>query len=249
MNIIENSNFTCDTETGHCLSNETILQDEDRLDTSHIESKPKLIYYYDALCGWCYGFSPVIAKLYKEYKNRVDIELISGGLFLEARIGYINDVAPYIKAGAYKNVELTTGVKFGREFLSTIFGDGNIVLNSLPPSIALCIVKEKFPERQLEFGEMLLNAIYFDGLSADDINGFAQYASKIGFDKKEFIDKMENIKYKIEAEKEFEFFKSSPFNGMPTLVLESEGNKIPLSNGYSSFDKLSLKLEHLLDKC
>jgi len=25
-----------------------------------------LYYFYDALCGWCYGFSPVIAKLADE---------------------------------------------------------------------------------------------------------------------------------------------------------------------------------------
>jgi len=246
MNTTKNTNFSCNTKTNTCEPNNDSLPDNNTMETVSSTSKLKIIYYYDALCGWCYGFSAVIAKLYEEYKNEIDIELISGGLFLGKRTGFINDVAPYIKAGAYKSVELTTGTKFGEDFLSTLFGDGKMVLHSLPPSIALCIVKEKFPERQLKFGEMLLNAIYFDGLSADDMEGLAQYALKIGVDKEEFMLKMQSEEYKKMAEKEFEIFSSSTFGGMPTLVIENPGNPIVLSNGYTSLDDLRLRLQSFL---
>jgi len=41
--------------------------------------KVKLIYYFDALCGWCFGFSPVISQLEKEFEDRLNFEVISGG--------------------------------------------------------------------------------------------------------------------------------------------------------------------------
>ncbi len=242
MDKTTNTNFSCDIETGICSPNEAISQDIN----STVTSKPKLIYYYDALCGWCYGFSPVITKLKENYKDQINFEVISGGLFLGDRIGPINDIAPYIRAGAYKNVESLTGVKFGTAFLDDLLGDGKMVLNSLLPSIALCIVKEKFPERELEFAELLLKAIYHDGLSSDNVNGLAEYASKVGFEKTEFITKMKSVDYKNKAEKEFEVFKSSSFSGMPTLVLENEGNQILLSNGYVTYDDLRTRLEGLL---
>ncbi len=61
--------------------------------------KGKLIYVYDALCGWCYGFSPVISKIHKEYKDSLEFEVISGGMILGDRIGPIGEVASYIKTG------------------------------------------------------------------------------------------------------------------------------------------------------
>ena len=36
--------------------------------------KPKIIYCYDAYCGWCYGFSDVIKKLWGKHKENIDFE-------------------------------------------------------------------------------------------------------------------------------------------------------------------------------
>ena len=56
----------------------------------------KVIYCTDALCGWCFGMSDDISKLYEEFKDRVEFDLLNGGLFLDERVGPINEIAPYI---------------------------------------------------------------------------------------------------------------------------------------------------------
>ncbi len=40
----------------------------------------RIIYVNDALCGWCYGFSPVITAIHEKYKDELDFEVISGGM-------------------------------------------------------------------------------------------------------------------------------------------------------------------------
>ncbi|MEI9933445.1 MAG: thioredoxin domain-containing protein [Ferruginibacter sp.] len=45
-------------------------------------TKPILIYCYDAYCGWCYGFSPVIKKIAQQYQKELDIEVLSGGMLI-----------------------------------------------------------------------------------------------------------------------------------------------------------------------
>jgi len=92
----------------------------------------KIVYYTDVQCGWCYGFSPVIKKIYQNYQGLIDFEVISGGLFIGDRTGLINDVAPHIKAGAYKQVEAMTGVKFGPQFINHSLLTGTMTLDSLP---------------------------------------------------------------------------------------------------------------------
>jgi len=206
----------------------------------------KLIYYHDPLCGWCYGFSSVMSKVKENYGEKFDIELVAGGLFLGLGAGAINEVAPHIKAGAYKSVELKTGVKFGKPFLDDVFGKGKITLNSLPATIALCIVKEKYPDQGLEFSKLLLKAVYFDGLNPIDTEGIATYASQIGFKKEEFISKMENPKYLTAAENEFATFRFSQYGAMPSLVLVKNGKEHLISYGYASFEDLKTKLVSLL---
>lgn len=231
--------FNCKVPSQKNNSNNEIM--------SESKSKLKLVYYYDPLCGWCYGFSSVVSKVEEKYGNQLDIEVVSGGLFLESRAGAINEVAPHIKAGAYKSVESRTGVKFGEAFLADVFGEGKITLNSLPPTIALCIVKEKHPEQELKFAELLLKAVYFDGLDPTNIEGLATYALKVGFDKEEFKTKMNDSKYRDAAEKEFEIFRNSPHSGMPALVLSKDGEEHSISYGYVNFEELDTKLESFLD--
>ena len=209
-------------------------------------SKPTLIYYFDALCGWCYGFSPVITKIQANYQNHLAIEVVSGGLFLGDRIGLINEIAPYIKAGAYKTVEAHTGVTFGDAFLEELTGEGKIVLNSFLTAIALEIVKEQFPEQQVAFASLLLHGVYHDGISPIDLNALANRAVNIGMDKGEFLHKMEDSRYVILAQQGFEKFKSSGYSGMPTLALEEGNHTMKLATGYRNYEELSATLNQML---
>ncbi len=47
-------------------------------------STMKLIYVYDALCGWCYGFSPVITDFSARHASEFAVEVVSGGMVLGA---------------------------------------------------------------------------------------------------------------------------------------------------------------------
>ncbi len=78
--------------------------------------KPKIIYCYDAYCGWCYGFSPVIKEIWENHKDKFDFETISGGMIPVESTQHIGGIASYIK-DAYKTVENMTGVTFGPDYL------------------------------------------------------------------------------------------------------------------------------------
>ena len=107
-----------------------------------MQEKITILYFYDALCGWCYGFSPVIQKLHQQFEDHFEFQIISGGLRLGEGVSPIGEVAPYIKAGAYQTVEERCGVKFGEAFIKGPMEKGDMILNSEPPAIALAIVKD-----------------------------------------------------------------------------------------------------------
>ena len=177
----------------------------------------------------------------------MDFDIISGGLFLNERAGKVNHVAPHIKSGAYKLVEDRTGVKFGKLFLNDIFGDGANTLDSLMPSIALCIVKEKRPEQAMAFAHSLTRAVYEDGIDSSDIHAYTRYATKYGFKADEFNQMMLDQRYKSLAQQDFKVFKDSGVSAFPTLVIETEKGNSILAQGQSSFQEMDRKLTQYLE--
>jgi putative protein-disulfide isomerase len=43
-------------------------------------NKPVLWYFADPMCSWCWGFSPIISRIKKNYADRIKIALVMGGL-------------------------------------------------------------------------------------------------------------------------------------------------------------------------
>lgn len=205
----------------------------------------KLIYFYDALCGWCYGFSPVISKIYTDYQEQFDFEIISGGLKIGDGVGPIGVVAPYIKAGAYKTVEERAGVTFGEAFVQGALEEGTMILNSLPPGIALSIVKEKMPEKAFEFASILHKAIYMDGLHPEDLAGYGPYVEKIGLDSAEFVADMQLPEFEKRTKQEFAFSQQLGIRGFPTLIGVKADSAFMITHGYEDYDIVSAKLDSL----
>ena len=209
------------------------------------KDKIKILYFYDALCGWCYGFSPVMEKVKASYADNFDFEIISGGLKLGVEAGPIGVVAPYIKAGAYKVVEQQCGVKFGDDFINGPLQEGTMILNSLQPAIALSIVKKLKPEKAFEFAAILHKAIYVDGLHPEHMEGYGSYAEKIGFSRTDFVASMYDESYRELAQKDFDISRRYGISGFPTLVGIKGDASFVISNGFVNFQSISSKLDGL----
>lgn len=208
----------------------------------------KITYYYDALCGWCYGFSPVFEQIHATYNSKIEFEVVSGGLFLGERIGPINEIAPYIKQGAYKTVESRTGVKFGADFIEKALNQGKMSMNSLYPTIALCIVKEEYPNQHIAFASLLHQAFYVDGMDSENIEGYEAYVKTLGISIADFNKKMKAPNYKQKALSEFNRSNQQGIGGFPALVIEKDGKQQILSNGYVDYEILKQKIDAVLAK-
>jgi len=207
----------------------------------------KIIYVYDALCGWCYGFSPVITDIEKKYRDRFDFEVISGGMVTGDRIGSIGEVAPYIK-WAYKDVEKATGVKFGNTFLNETLEKGEAIFTSIEPAIALSIFKDFKKEDNIAFAGALQKAIYYDGIEPLNLEAYGKIAQRFGLDSADFVSKMEDTYFKNLAYEDFKNAAAFGVRGFPTLIAEINEQYYQLANGYMPLESLETNLQELLKK-
>lgn len=202
----------------------------------------KLYYVYDALCGWCYGFSPVMQQFYDQHKETLAFEVISGGMITGDRIGPIGEVAGYINE-AYKTVEQRTGVKFGAGFLENILKEGKAIFTSIPPSIALTVFKAQLPEHQVAFASGLQKAIYYDGKAPLDYNSYGELASPFGLDADDFVHQMSQPDFEQKTLQEFQVAQQLNVSGFPTIFLEHNNQWVMMARGYVPYDFLQNQYE------
>src|ERR1700679_2530222 len=210
--------------------------------------KHVLFYCYDAYCGWCYGFSPVIKKIADQYKNDFDIEVLSGGMIIGEQVQPIERIAGYIQS-AYKNVEELTGIKFGEDFLWHInhADQSDWYMNSEKPAIALCVFKEFYPERQLEFAGDLQYALNYEGRDLNDDEAYRHLLEKYGIHPEAFYTKLHSDEFKEQAYYEFDLCKQLQVNGFPCVFLQkSESKFYMLARGFTDYKAFNERLQNAL---
>ncbi|MDX2189155.1 MAG: DsbA family protein [Bacteroidota bacterium] len=205
--------------------------------------KPKIVYVFDPLCGWCYGFTPVVQKLKEKYADQYDFEVISGGMVIGDRVSPITNIAPYI-SNAYKRVEEYTGVKFGDNFLKNTLWNDTLLMDSYPPSLALEVFKSKLEHHSIDFAHDLQSAFYYDGIPINNKDIFSKLALKYGFNQEEFVHYFDNQEFKQKTIVSFKKSANLGVNGYPTLILMKEDKPTVLTRGYTGF----AEIEKLLNK-
>lgn len=210
--------------------------------------KPKLIYCYDAYCGWCYGFSPVIKKIWETHREEFDVETLSGGMIPAASAQHIGSIAPYIR-GAYKTVEETTGVKFGEDFLWHIFhpDQSDWFPSSEMPAIAMAIVREIHPDRTIDFAGDLQFALYGEGRDLTDKEAYRHLLEHYDMDQESFYQKLKDPEYKEKAHYDFGLVKQLKVNGFPTVFLQFEESMLYMvARGYSDVHTVETRISNIL---
>ena len=206
--------------------------------------KQKLIYVFDALCGWCYGFSPVMQKLHEQYKGAYDFEVLSGGMVRGSRVGPIGEVAPYISR-AYKQVEQRTGVRFGQAFLK-VLKKGRSTFTSEVPALAVLAVKKKQENKALPFAHRLQKGIYYDGMPPADFQAYGPLFEELDLPANEVLEQMKAPRLRQEMYQEFKKVEQLHVNGFPTLFLQSKDEDLQtLCQGFMDYPDLEEKLQGL----
>ena len=210
--------------------------------------QPVVYYCYDAYCGWCYGFSPVIKKIATAFKDKLSFEVLSGGMIPKENARPISAIAGYISE-AYHRVEETTGIKFGEDYLWHIFNPekSDWYQHSEKSAIALCIVKEIQPEQQVAFAADLQYALHYEGRDLTDDEAYRHLLEKYVIPEEEFYTKLNSEEYKEKAHYEFALCKQLQATSFPQVLLQVADQKFYLlAKGYTDYETLKKRIQTVL---
>ncbi len=210
--------------------------------------KPVLYYCYDAYCGWCYGFSPVISRIAREYQDQLPVEVLSGGMIPAGEAKPIAATARYISQ-SYKRVEELTGIRFGEDYLWHVFhpGESDWVPHSEKAAVALCIFKEIYPDRQAFFAADLQHALHFEGRDLTDDEAYRHLLAKYAIDPELFYSRLHSEEYMDKARYEFALCRQLQVTGFPALLMQAGPSKFYLlARGYTPYEEVKERIENIL---
>ncbi len=184
-----------------------------------MNTRVRLTYAFDAYCGWCFGFGPALREFATQNADRIDLRVLSGGLFTGASAKPVG-AFPHIP-GANQKIARLTGVVFGDAY-QRIMEDGRTVMNSADAATGLVALKQQAPERALEFAGALQRAWYFDGRDLSDVEVYRSIADDLGLDADAVVASYRNPASRAAATAEFRELRSLGVDSYPTLLLHTD---------------------------
>lgn len=204
----------------------------------------RLIYIYDPLCGWCYGFTPVIQQLQERDNGNMEFNILSGGMITGDNRHPFSSMATYIQR-EHTNVEAMTGVKFGQAFLEKLLPSEEI-MDSEKPSIALTVFKQYQPENAITFAHDMQVALNYNGQSLNNDSTYRTLIKKFSLPEDEFISRLHDEHYRYETNQEFQLIQNWGITGYPAAILDTGKQLYLCARGFTTLDKLEETIENIL---
>ncbi|MFT4062895.1 MAG: DsbA family protein [Edaphocola sp.] len=208
-----------------------------------------LVYCYDAYCGWCYAFGPVIKRVAEDFKGIIATEVLSGGMILPRVPQPISVMAPMIQE-AYKTVEAHSGIKFGEDFLWHIFhaDESDWFPDSEKPAIAMSIIKTYHPELAVAFAADMQYALHYEGRDLTDDEAYRHLLPKYRISEDVFYADLHSETFKEKAHYDFALVKQLRVGSFPQLLLQASESKFYLvAQGYTDYETVGQRLNNILE--
>ena len=204
----------------------------------------ELIYIFDTLCGWCYGFGPVVQRLRENYFIEIPFTIMSGGLAVGDRVRPIGFMSHYI-LDVMPRLESMSGVKFGQPYRELV-EKGQFIQNSLPPAAALVLCKKIRPELAFKFASDVQKCHFGEGMDTNQPELYAKVAESLGMERNEFALAIQDQDLQETAQREFRDVHYLGIQGYPALVFRVGDQAYLLANGYTEYDTLDQRLKSIL---
>ena len=205
--------------------------------------QPTLWYFADPMCSWCWGFSPVISRIQKEFGDRIHIILNMGGL----RPGTLEPISSALREEIlhhWHEVHRLTGQPFR-------FDDAmpeGFVYDTEPASRAVLSFSKLLPNHTLDYFSAIQSAFYTLGRNVTQEDVLVDIASQFPINRQAFKTLFASDELHTLTQEHFQHSQQAGIRGFPSLIWQ-QGNKHEiLSRGYLPWEDIAGRLNQRLSQ-
>lgn len=204
----------------------------------------KILYIMDPHCKWCYATSDAIQQLNDTLEGKLPFEVIPAGMLA----GEFSQIQSPVYAFAHRKLDASitkeTGIVFGEGY-KTALEEKEMMLDSLVPSRAIMACRATAPQLTLQFAHQILHARFYEGKDLNEQTVYLEICEQLGIDKQTFFQHFSSDENEENTRQAF-LFAEKYAEHYPTLIYEEDGEMDILTEGYSPYSLIELRLSKLL---
>jgi putative protein-disulfide isomerase len=201
----------------------------------------KLVYVFDAYCGWSHGFSATLRQITARHPE-LPVEVVSGGLFTGDRRRPVREFG-YVQ-GANAAISEATGAELGDGYQRRI-ADGSFVMDSEAAARGMAALRQAAPERATELAAALQRAFFIDGHSLSDPATYHEIALSAGLDADAVAAAILAPGSRAAAEADFRRAARLGASAFPTLLADDGDRVAAVARGHATADEVDQRLAAL----
>lgn len=207
--------------------------------------EPHLIYFADPMCSWCYGFSPVIDEIRRNFGRALPVKVVMGGL----RPGTEQTMTEAAKAevvGHWSHVHEATGLPFDRHALDR----EGFRYDTDPGARAVVVVRRESEELAVAYLGRAQKAFYAEGRDVTSVEVLADLAAELGMDRAAFLEQWNTEDAKAETWRDYAISQRAGVTAFPTLVggPNAEGVYGVVTRGYAPAEQVLAVLKEWISR-
>jgi putative protein-disulfide isomerase len=200
-----------------------------------------LIYVYDPMCSWCYGFRPTWKALKSQLPEGLPVVSLLGGLADDSDVSMPEDMVKYLKR-TWSQIESTCGVPFNHAYWD----------QTPPPprttfiSCRAVIAAERLAGRGEAFAERIQDAYYTEAQNVWDFDTLCDLAEAFGFHRSSFADALASDDVRAVHDEQRQLAERLQVEGYPCVLLIHQGQAYPIPVRHQGADVMLGDISDLL---
>lgn len=190
-------------------------------------SKARLIYVYDPMCSWCWGYKNTWKKLEEKLAGLVKVDYRVGGLAPDSVEPMALSMQQFLQQ-TWQRIAVQTGAQFNFDF----WHQCQPKRSTYPACRAMLVARLFNNERAML--ETIQNGYYLNAKNPSEITTLADFATSIDIPKDEFIRLIKSEEIEQQLQSELNFVHQLPIQGFPSLVLEIDQQYFAIAIDYQS---------------
>lgn len=199
----------------------------------------ELVYFADPMCSWCYGFSPAIAAIEQQFRGRLPMRLVMGGLRAGQTRPMREEDKEYIRS-AWSRVHAASGQPFDFAF----FDREGFVYDTEPACRAVVTMRGRDPSRALAFMVRIQSAFYAQNRDVTSSEVLSDLAAEEGQNRDQFAAALLSPDLRNETFRDFLTAQEFGVQGFPALIVGEQYALV--TSGFRPLEGLPEALESWL---
>ncbi|MBT5331336.1 MAG: DsbA family protein [Porticoccaceae bacterium] len=205
----------------------------------------QLVYCYDPMCSWCWGFAPTWDNLQGELAPLVEngelvIKPLLGGLARDSEDPMPADMQKMLQA-TWQRIESQLGTEFNHNFWT----DCQPRRSTYPACRACLVARDHGVEAEMTLA--IQKAYYLEATNPSDLDTLNNCARAIGLSVESFSASMRKTKESGRLEQEIREARKMGLNSFPSFAVVSADRIVPINLNYQDAKTMALEIKEAVE--